>query len=85
MIKRQLVRAGTSIGANIEEAQAASSKKEFCRRVEIAQSEAREAHYWLRLTAETGQVTKTKTAALLVESDELVRILTAIAKRSRGR
>jgi len=85
VIARQLMRSGTSVGANVEEAQAASSKKEFCRRMEIAQSEARETLYWLRLTAETGQLTKPRMAALIGEADELVRILTAIAKRSRGR
>jgi four helix bundle protein len=85
VIARQLVRCGTSVGANVEEAQAASTKKEFCRRIEIAQAEARESLYWLRLTAESGLITKARLSALIQEADELIRILTAIAKRSRGR
>ncbi len=79
------MRAGTSVGANVEEAQAASSKKEFSRRMEIAQSEAREVLYWLRIVAECGLVSETRLTDLLREADELVRIITTIAKRSRGR
>lgn len=85
VIARQVMRAGTSVGANVEEAQAASSKKEFARRMEIAQSEAREVLYWLRIVAECGLVPKNRVADLLREADELVCIITAIAKRSRGR
>ena len=85
VIARQVMRAGGSVGANVEEAQAASSKKEFSRRMEIAQSEAREVLYWLRLVAECGLVPKKRLAELLQEADELVRIITTIAKRSRGR
>lgn len=85
VIARQVMRAGSSVGANVEEAQAASSKKEFSRRMEIAQSEAREVLYWLRIVAECGLVPKSRLADLLREADELVRIITTIAKRSRGR
>jgi len=85
VLARQVMRSGSSVGANIEEAQAASSKKEFCRRMEVAQSEAREILYWLRLICECGIVSKARMANLLQEADELVRIITAIARRSRGR
>ena len=85
VIARQLMRSGTSVGANIEEAQAASSAKEFTRRMEIAQSEAREVLYWLRLIAECELVSNVRLADLIREADELVRIITTIAKRSRGR
>ncbi len=85
VIARQLMRSGTSVGANIEEAQAASSAKEFTRRMEIAQSEAREVLYWLRLIAECELVSTVRLADLIREADELVRIITTIAKRSRGR
>jgi len=85
VIARQVMRAGSSVGANVEEAQAASSTKEFPRRMEIAQSEAREVLYWLRLVAECGLVPKIRVADLLREADELVRIITTMAKRSRGR
>ena len=85
VIARQVMRAGTSVGANIEEAQAASSAKEFARRMEIAQSEAREVLYWLRLISECEMVSKARLHDLIQEADELVRIVTTIAKRSRGR
>ncbi len=85
VIARQVMRAGSGVGANVEEAQAASTTKEFVRRMEIAQSEAREVLYWLRLVAESGLVTRMRLSDLLKEADELVRILTAITKRARGR
>ena len=85
VIARQVMRAGSSVGANVEEAQAASSAKEFSRRMEIAQSEAREVLYWLRLIAECELAPKSRLAELLQEADELVCIITTIAKRSRGR
>ena len=85
VIARQVMRAGTSVGANVEEAQAASSAKEFSRRMEIAQSEALEVLYWLRIVAECELVPKKRLTDLLQEADELVCIITAIAKRSRGR
>ena len=53
--------------------------------MEIAQSEARETLYWLRLTAESELVAKKRLTELLKEADELVRILTAIARKSRSR
>jgi four helix bundle protein len=47
-IARQLIRSGTSIGANVHEARGSSSRKEYCRRMKIAQSEAQETLYWLK-------------------------------------
>lgn len=85
VIARQVMRAGTSVGANIEEAQAASSKKEFARRMEIAQSEAREVLYWLRLTGECELISTERLSDLIREANEIVSIVTTIAKRSRGR
>src|ERR1700730_8287517 len=52
MIAGQLLRCGTSVGANLEEADAAQSKKDFISKCNIALKEAREAHYWLRLLAD---------------------------------
>lgn len=85
VIARQVMRAGSSVGANVEEAQAASSAKEFSGRMEIAQSEAREALYWLRLIDETELIGSRRIADLIKEADELVRILTVIARRARKR
>ena len=52
-LNRQLLRSGTSIGANVEEGQASQSRADFVAKYSIACKEARETHYWLRLLAET--------------------------------
>jgi four helix bundle protein len=83
VMARQIVRAGTSIGANVEEAQGSQSKKDFARRMNIARGEAREALYWLRLIQETGLVPGDRLADLIAEAGELVRILTTIVKRAK--
>jgi len=49
VLSKQLLRAGTSIGANVEEASAAQSRKDFAAKMAISSKEARETHYWLRL------------------------------------
>ncbi len=82
VVARQLIRAGTSIGANVHEARGASSKKEYCRRIKIAKSEAQETHYWLRLLGDCEILSKIKLNSLLQEADEIVRILTAIGKKT---
>lgn len=82
-IARQLARSGTSIGANVEEAQGAHSKADFARRMNIARGEAREVHYWLRLAAESKLIPRTRLEEVIAEADELVRILTAIVKKTK--
>jgi four helix bundle protein len=83
LVSRQLARSGTSVGANVEEAQGSHSKADFARRMNIARAEAREANYWLRLIAETELIPRTRLAEILRESDELMRILVAIVKNTR--
>ena len=83
VVARQLARSGTSVGANIEEAQAAQSKADFARRMNIARAEAKESLYWLRLLAESGMLPKPRLEDVIREADELVRILTSIVKTSR--
>jgi four helix bundle protein len=80
MLARQLLRSGTSIGANVEEAQAAQSKADFVHKMAIALKEARETSYWLRLMSETLNV---RNADLLREVEELKRILGAIIVSAR--
>lgn len=82
MIGRQLLRAGTSVGANVEEARGSSSRREYSRKIKIARSEAREAVYWLRLGAAGGLLPEARLRSLIQEADELVRILTTIGKRT---
>jgi four helix bundle protein len=77
-LSRQLLRSGTAIGANIEEAKAGQSRADFIAKCAIAQKEARETHYWLRLLTTTEVVPETRIADLLTEADELISILTAI-------
>ncbi|EKD91146.1 MAG: hypothetical protein ACD_30C00041G0006 [uncultured bacterium] len=82
-IASQIVRSGTSIGANIHEAQSASSKKDFIHCSTIALKEARETLYWLTVIFETKLVSNTNLDSLLKESDELVRILYSIIKKAK--
>ena len=79
----QLLRSGTSIGANVEEAQAGQSKSDFTAKMSIARKEARETHYWLRVLVASDVVQQSKIDELLKESDELVRILTSIVKSAQ--
>ena len=81
---RQIVRSGTSVGANVEEAQGSQSKKDFIRRMNIARAEARETLYWLRLIKETELLPGNRLGELVQEADEPVRILTTIVKHARG-
>ena len=80
----QVLRAGTSIGANVEEALAAISRAEFVAKMAIASKEARETHYWLRLLRDSRVVPAARITSLLDEGLELIRILTAIVKTGQG-
>jgi len=80
----QLARCGMGVGANVEEAQDAHSKKEFIRKMNIARGEAREALYWLRLVQVSRLLPAEALKPVLREADELVRILVAIVRRARG-
>ncbi len=83
VLSRQVLRSGTSIGANVEEAQAAQSRKDFISKLAIASKEARETRYWLRLLKETNQLEAKHVASLLEDCEELIRLLTAIVKTSQ--
>jgi four helix bundle protein len=82
-IAGQLIRSGTSIGANVEEANAGQSKKDFIAKMSIASKEARETHYWIRLLTDSDYIDKDIAKSLLNDCDELVRLLTAIVKTSQ--
>lgn len=85
VISDQLLRAGTSIGANIIEAQAASSKKDFIRFFEIALKSANETKYWLALLRDGTETPKDEVAMLLKEADELSRLLGASILTLKGK
>lgn len=82
VLSRQLLRSGTSIGANVEEATAAISKRDFAAKMSIASKEARETRYWLRLLQES-KLTNTDVSELLDSADQIINILTAIVKTSQ--
>ncbi len=81
---RQILRAGTGIGSNVEEALAALSRPEFVAKMSIASKEARESGYWLRLLRDSKTVPTVRIDPLVLECEELVRMLTAIVKTSQG-
>ena len=83
ILSKQLLRSGTSIGANVEEAMAAQTKKEFIAKMSIASKEARETNYWLRLIRDSELVHDHEVEDLLNESIELIKILTSIVKTSQ--
>ncbi|EKB60168.1 MULTISPECIES: four helix bundle protein [Flavobacteriales] len=83
VVKNQLIRAVTSIGANYEEAQAGSSKSDFVNKVNISLKEARETNYWLRLIKEV-ENTNLEIEEIIQESKEIKNILGAIVKKARG-
>jgi len=75
-------RSGTSIGGNVEEALAGQSKKDFTAKMSISSKEARETKYWLRLLKQS-ELTSIDVNSLILDNDELIRILTSIVKTSQ--
>jgi four helix bundle protein len=75
---------GTSIGANLEEAEAGQSKPDFISKCSIALKEARETHFWLRLLRQCELVPVGRISPLITEAEEIVAILTTIVKNSRS-
>jgi len=82
IISKQLLRSGTSIGANVSEATAAYSKKDFISKMSIASKEARETKYWIELLIATDFLTGNE-KIILNDVKELIRILTSIIKTSQ--
>jgi four helix bundle protein len=81
----QIIRSGTSIGANIEEAQDALSKKDFIHSMTISLKEARETHFWLRMISESNLLSKNRLTGLMEENVEIIKILITIVKNSKNR
>ena len=79
---KQILRSGTSIGANIEEALAGQSRKDFIAKMAISSKEARETKYWLRLLKES-KLTSLNVDDLIDDIFELIRMLTSIVKTSQ--
>ena len=83
VLSKQLLRAGTSIGANVEEASAAQSRKDFAAKMAISSKEARETHYWLRLIRDSQLCMNIDVDPLIEDCEELIRVLTAIVKTTQ--
>jgi len=79
----QLLDAGTSVGANLEEAVAGQSRRDFAAKIGIALKEARETRFWLRLVAACYDDLQPSVAPLAAEATELVAILSAISRNAR--
>jgi four helix bundle protein len=80
VLAKQMLKSGTSIGANIEEAIGGQTKKDFRAKLYIAYKEARETHYWLRLLRDSKIISKEKAGDLTRDIYEIKRILGAILK-----
>ena len=83
VLAKQLLRCGTSIGANVEEAIGGQSRADFVAKLSIAYKEARETSYWLRLLKDTGYLTEQEFDSIHADSDELCRIIAAIQKSTK--
>lgn len=83
VLSKQVLRSGTSIGANVKEAIRGQSKPDFIFKLNIALKEASETEYWLELLHETGYISHLQFNSMISECTELIKILTAIIKSSK--
>ncbi len=83
VLSKQILKSGTSVGANIEEAIGAYSKKDFFSKITISYKEARETLYWLKLLKETDYISKEQFIRYFQSIEEIIRILTKIQKTLR--
>ena len=83
IISKQLLRSSTSIGANIEEAMAAVSEKEFIAKAQISYKESFETSFWLRLLHKTDFIKENEFKSIFEDNEEIIKILTAILKTSK--
>ena len=83
ILSKQLLRAGTSIGANVAESQQAQSRADFVSKLNIALKEAVETNYWIRLLHAAEYLNMTECDSILSDCRELEKILTSILKTSR--
>jgi four helix bundle protein len=84
VLSKQLLRSGTSIGANVMEGLRAQSRKDFVSKMNIALKEANESEYWIRLLMDTGYLNKVDNQSLLIECKEICRILSSIVKTANN-
>ena len=80
VLSKQLLRSGTSIGANVEEAIGGQSDRDFFAKMNVSYKEARETHYWLRLLRDSGYLDKGEASSLIADCDELLKLSGSILK-----
>ena len=83
VLSKQLLRCGTSIGANVAEAQQAQSKPDFVNKINIALKEAYETNYWIRLLYATQYLKKREYESIIADCSEMERLLIAITKTAK--
>ncbi len=84
VLSKQILRCGTSIGANVEEALGGVSKKEFINKLSISYKEARETHYWLRILHDSNYISKNMFTSIENDCLELCKILFSIIRTSKN-
>lgn len=85
VLAKQVLRSGTSIGANIEEAVAGQSTSDFIHKLSIARKEARETSYWLRLLHDTGYIADSQFQSIHADCEEIIKILNSIIITSQSK
>jgi len=83
VLSKQLMKSGTSVGANVEEALHAESKQDFIHKLSIALKEAHESHFWLHIIRDSGYATKEDLGHLFKEVNEVISLITAIIKSTK--
>jgi len=83
-LAKQLLRSGTSIGANVEEALGGQSRRDFIAKLSISYKEARETRFWIRLLKDSGYLKEKQAATLLADCEELLKLLGSILKTSKN-
>ena len=85
VLSKQLLRSGTSIGANVAEGERGQTKPDFNSKMNIALKEANEAYYWLRLLYKTDFLTEKEFQSMEKDVDEIIAILVSICKKTNGK
>ena len=85
VLARQLLKSGTSIGANVEEAIGGQSRKDFLSKISIAYKEARETKFWLRLLRDSNSVDTAHSEELIYQVDEILRIIGSIQRTTKSK
>ncbi len=85
VLSRQLLKSGTSIGANVEEAIGGQSRKDFLSKISIAYKEARETKFWLRLLRDSNSIDSAHSDELLYQVEEILRIIGSIQRTTKSK